>query len=260
MTGLTVFASAYLIAAICLALAGLIVVIWPRPDPLLLLERDAHVSIGASPGKQQGRIRQVVGELRGNRLARVAMIALLTAQVVMAGIMTITPVHIAHQGGSITIIGITISLHVAGMYALAPLVGLIADRFGYRITISGGIAIFLASLVIGAARADDTGWIVVSLILLGVGWSFVNVAGSALFSAVVPPAARAASQGGVDALSNLGGATAALVAGPLLFISSFSFLSILAIVALIPLTLLMATRSLTPHPAPLLGPVARSSG
>lgn len=259
-TGLTVFASAFLIAAICLALAGLIVVIWLRPDPLLLLERDAHIPTGATPGKQPGRIRQVVGELRGNRQARVAVIAILTAQVVMAGIMTMTPVHIAHQGGSITTIGITISLHVAGMYALAPLVGLSADRFGHRITISAGIMIFLASLVIGAARADDTGWIIVSLILLGIGWSFVNVAGSALFSAVVSPAARASSQGGVDALSNLGGATAALVAGPLLVITSFSFLSILAIVALIPLTLLMATRPLTPHPAPILGRAARSSG
>ncbi|MEU5950398.1 MFS transporter [Micromonospora sp. NPDC047465] len=245
-TGLTIFASAFLIAAICLALAGLVVFVWLRPDPLLLLEQSAQTPRSAPAGKHPGRIRQVLVELRTNRRARVAMIAILTAQVVMVSIMTMTPVHVAHQGGSISIIGITISLHIAGMYGLSPLVGLIADRRGHRFTISTGIVIFLASLVIGAAKPDDTAWIIVSLILLGVGWSFVNVAGSALFSTAVPTQTRAASQGGVDALSNLCGATAAFAAGPLLTLTSFSALSILAIITLIPLTVLMATRALVP--------------
>ncbi|MEV5763636.1 MFS transporter [Micromonospora sp. NPDC052213] len=245
-TGLTIFASAFLIAAICLALAGLVVFVWLRPDPLLLLEQSAQTPRSAPAGKHPGRIRQVLIELRTNRRARVAMIAILTAQVVMVSIMTMTPVHVAHQGGSISIIGITISLHIAGMYGLSPLVGLIADRRGHRFTISAGIVIFLASLVIGAAKPDDTAWIIVSLILLGVGWSFVNVAGSALFSTAVATQTRAASQGGVDALSNLCGATAAFAAGPLLALTSFSALSILAIITLIPLTVLMATRALIP--------------
>lgn len=76
------------------------------------------------------------------------------------------------------------------------------------------------------------------LTLLGVGWSFVNVAASALFSRVASPSVRASSQGGVDALSNLCGATAAFMAGPLLVATGFSFLSALAIVALLPLAML----------------------
>ena len=252
-TGLTVFAAAFLIAAICLTLAGLIVVVFLRPDPLLLLERAAHVPVGGPASGQPNRIRQAINELQVNGQARVATVAILTAQAVMVGIMTMTPVHIIHQGGSITTVGITISLHVAGMYALAPVVGLITDRLGYRFTISTGIGIFLLSLVIGAVRPDGMTWIMASLVLLGVGWSFVNVAGSALFSVVVSPATRAASQGGVDALSNLCGATAAFIAGPLLVVTSFSFLSLLAIVALVPLAILMATRPLLPDPAALLG-------
>lgn len=252
-TGLTVFAAAFLIAAICLTLAGLIVVVFLRPDPLLLLERAAHVPVGGPASGQPNRIRQAINELQVNGQARVATVAILTAQAVMVGIMTMTPVHIVHQGGSITTVGITISLHVAGMYALAPVVGLITDRLGYRFTISAGIAIFLLSLVIGAARPDGMSWIMASLVLLGVGWSFVNIAGSALFSVVVSPVTRAASQGGVDALSNLCGAAAAFIAGPLLVVTSFSFLSLLAIVALVPLAILMATRSLLPDPPALLG-------
>ncbi|MEU9889850.1 MFS transporter [Sphaerisporangium sp. NPDC051011] len=245
-TGLTVYASAFLIAAVCLAIAGLIVWVWLRPDPLLFLGQTTPASPAGPGGRRQGRIRQVLAELRVNQRARVAVVAILTAQAVMVAIMTMTPVHVTHQGGSITIVGITISLHIVGMYAPAPLVGLIADGYGHRSAISAGLGILAVSLVIGAVKPDDTGWIITSLILLGIGWSFVNVAGSALFNAVVSTETRASSQGGVDALSNFCGATAAFAAGPLLAAGSFSLLSVLALIALVPLTILMAGRALTP--------------
>lgn len=89
---------------------------------------------------------------------------------------------------------------------------------------------------------DDTVGIILSLILLGVGWSFINVAGSALFSAVISDETRASSQGGVDALSNLCGAVAAFGAGPLLAVSSFPMLAVLAMVVLLPLALLTFTQ------------------
>jgi len=237
-TGLSVFASAFLIAAVCLAIAGVAVFIWLRPDPLLLLMADTPVEIAPPKGRGSSRIRRTIAELQVNRPARIAFIAIVSAQIVMVAVMTMTPVHVAHHGGSVTFIGLTISLHVAGMYALAPVVGWTADRFGHRFTIGVGVAVFAVSLVIGALRPDDMDWVVVSLILLGVGWSFVNVAGSALFTAVVSSTTRAASQGGVDSLSNLCGATAAFIAGPLLAASSYAFLSVVAMIALIPLLLL----------------------
>lgn len=241
-TGLTVFASAFLIAAICLALAGTIVFLLLRPDPLLAL-RAHSVDVPVVPPRQRrGGIRRILDEIRTNRPARVSLVAIIVAQIVMVSVMTMTPVHMARQGDSITVIGLTISLHVAGMYALAPLVGFLTDRLGHRITMWAGIAIFVASLVIGALMPSDIGWLIVSLILLGVGWSFVNVAGSALFASAVSVEVRAASQGGVDALANLSGATAALLAGPLLVMSSFSTLSMIAIVALVPLAVMIERR------------------
>lgn len=243
-TGLTVFASAFLIAATCLALAGFVVFAALRPDPLLVSEAQATSAQKAST-KQGGRkLALVLAEIRTNRQARVAVIAILTAQIVMVSIMTMTPVHIVHQGGSVNLVGITISLHILGMYALAPLVGWLTDRYTHYFTIRSGIGILLASLVFGAAWPDSTGWIIASLILLGVGWSFVNVAGSALFASTVSNDIRASSQGGVDALANLCGATAAFLAGPLLAVSSFSALSLLAMVVLIPLAALVI------HPLP----------
>lgn len=240
-TGLTVFASAFLIATVCLALAGVVVFVWLRPDPLLLLQRPQPKP--AAQGRRPGRIRLVLAELRTNRRARTATITILTAQAVMVAVMTMTPVHLAHHGDSVNVIGLTISLHVVGMFALAPVVGALTDRFGHRATITIGIAILVVSLVIGALWPDDTGSIIASLILLGVGWSFMNVAGSALFSTAVSDQMRAASQGGVDALSNLFGAAAALIAGPIMVATNFSVLSVLSMVALVPVTVLMLGRS-----------------
>lgn len=247
--GLTVFAGAFLIAAVCLALAGLVVFVGLRPDPLHVLAGAAGHSADMKlegGGRRRGRLRAVARELAENQRARLAVITILTAQIVMVTIMTMTPVHLAREGGSITIIGLTISLHVAGMYALAPVVGLLTDRRGHRFTVLVGVAVFTASLVIGAVWPHERGWIVVSLILLGVGWSFVNVAGSALFTAAVSDGARASAQGGVDALSNLCGAVAAFAAGPLLVATNFSLLSVVAILVLVPLTVLMLRRAPTP--------------
>ncbi|MGY5764409.1 MFS transporter [Brachybacterium sp. DNPG3] len=268
-TGLGLYASAFLIAAACMAIAGLVSFALLRPDPLLTAQRDAASSAAgpadgaaagsadgatagavagrsAAPpagGRRAGALARTFAELRRNHAARYAVVAIVSAQIVMVSIMTMTPVHITHQGGSVEIVGLTISLHIIGMYAFAPLVGQLVDRLGHRATILIGLLILLVSLLLGAARSDGTGWIIASLILLGLGWSFVNVAGSALFSAVVSAESRAASQGGVDALSNLCGATAAFAAGPLLAATSFPLLSVLAIVALVPLAVLVIARA-----------------
>ncbi|MBM7367545.1 MFS transporter [Gordonia hydrophobica] len=239
-TGLSLYSSAFLIAAVGMALAGAIAFALLRPDPLLEAQRGAGAR---SAGRGRGAIGRMRAELRINPGARYAVLAIVSAQIVMVSIMTMTPVHITHQGGSVDIVGVTISLHIVGMYAFSPIVGQLTDRLGHRTTIIIGLLTFVVSLVLGAARPDGTGAIIVSLVLLGIGWSFVNVAGSALFSSVVSDDTRAASQGGVDALSNLCGATAAFLAGPLLVATSFSMLSILAILVLLPLGVLVVARS-----------------
>lgn len=244
-TGLTVFASAFGIAGICLALAGTLIFLLLRPDPLLV---SAEPTQPAAPaGSRRGRVSRVFAEVRTNPRARTALIAILVAQVVMVSIMTMTPVHVVHQGGSVNLVGITISLHILGMYALAPLVGMITDRYGHRLAMGIGVLILVVSLALAGLWPDDMTWIVVSLILLGLGWSFVNVSGSALFARAVSSQTRASAQGGVDALSNLFGAIAAFLAGPLLAATSFSTLAWLAMVVLIPLALILVPPAL-PRP------------
>lgn len=234
-TGLHVYAGAFLIAGIAMVLAGVLVFSLMRPEPLLLaqqLERDVEAAV---PVRQRGGIQRFVAELRTNKRARYAVVAILSAQVVMVAIMTMTPIHLTHHGGSVSLVGVTISLHILGMYVLAPVVGYVADRWGYRFSIAVGLVIFAGSFLAGGAHPQNMGWIMTSLILLGVGWSFINVSGSALFARVITKQDRASVQGGVDALSNLSGATAAFAAGPLMAVSSFSVLTIIAGIVLIPL-------------------------
>ncbi len=236
VTGLNVYAGAFLIAGVCMFVAGALVFMFLRPDPLMLLQRHELQSSPAVPARSKGSFKRIFQELKINKRARYAVFAILSAQIVMVSLMTMTPVHITHHGGSVTLVGVTISLHILGMYALAPVVGYITDRFGHRLSIIFGLALFAGSLISGGLWPTDMNWIMTSLILLGLGWSFVNVAGSALFSTVVSRETRASAQGGVDALSNLSGAVAAFMAGPLLMLSSFSTLTVIAAIVLMPLT------------------------
>ncbi len=246
LLGLNLFAGAFLIAAVCLAAAGLLVYLLLRPDPLLLLQQRTQGEVTVKTGAKSFRLGEVIAQMRSQPVIRVAVLAVVTAQVVMVALMTMTPVHMEHHGGSIEIIGLTISLHVAGMYALSPLVGVMADRTGFRPTLVLGVVVLLASLLIATVRPHSTGWIIASLILLGVGWCFVNVAGSALFSASLPDHALASAQGGLDAFSNLSGATAAFLSGPFLAASGFPMLAILSGTIMVPLILVL----LRPLPAP----------
>lgn len=244
-TGLSVYAAAFLIAAVASLLAGTVIFALLRPDPLLALARrqaaPAHDAAAGAPARlRRGeRFRRMIAELRANRRARTALVALLTSQVVMVSLMTMTPVHIEHQGGSLTIVGLTISLHVAGMFGLSPVVGILVDRIGHRATISIGIAIFAGSLAAAIFAAGSLAGVMVSLVLLGLGWSFMNVAASALFATVIADRSRASAQGGADALSNLLGATTSFAAGPLMVATSFSMLGTVAAVLLVPILLLV---------------------
>ncbi|WP_297006077.1 MFS transporter [uncultured Corynebacterium sp.] len=238
--GLTVFAGAFLIAAVCLALAGVMVFWWLRPDPL-------EDRVGRTPrvaGEERvrfPRVRLLLVEIRSSPQARAAATAVVIAQVIMVVVMTMTPVHMHHQGDSVTLVGVTISLHIIGMYALAPVVGMLTDRYGPRPPVAGGVLILVTSAAVCGAASDSTAGVIVGLFLLGLGWSFVNVAGSAMFSQAVAEGNRATAQGGLDASSNLVSALGAFLAGPLMAVSSFPVVSLVVTVFLVPVVMALPT-------------------
>jgi MFS family permease len=144
--------------------------------------------------------RSTIGPLFARPRVRVVLIALIVAQVVMVALMVAAPLQVHHHGHGLAAIGMVISVHVLGMYALAPLTGFLTDRFGSGRVLIAGLLVVGGSAGALVASARLTGpQFAVGLFLLGYGWNLSMVAGSALLVSEVPEPARLRTQGAVEA-------------------------------------------------------------
>jgi MFS family permease len=158
----------------------------------------------------------------------------------MVGVMVMTPVHMGHAGGpagtTLRLIGLVISVHVAGMYLFSPLVGLLADRLGRRATVAvGGFLLLAAAALAGTAAPGAAVRLGTGLLLLGLGWSCGLIAGSTLVSESVEAELRPTAQGGTDLLMGLGAAVAGVVGGPLLALGGFGLVTAVSAALVVPL-------------------------
>ena len=154
----------------------------------------------------------------------------------MVSVMAMTPVHLVNHGASLAIVGFTISLHIAGMYALAPLFGILSDRIGRIPTILTGQAILLASLLFTGFGSENEFAVVVGLVLLGLGWSAATVAGSTLLTESTVIEKRASRQGISDLLMSGSGAAGGALAGVVLAFLGYnglSFVTVLLVVVVV---------------------------
>lgn len=213
--------------------------------------RSGRTVTGGHAGRTTARptIREAIGVIRARPRALLGFASVVLGHTVMVSVMVMTPVHMMHSGDTIAIIGIVISLHVMGMYALSPLFGWAADRFGPVPVIFTGFALFAASGAIGIA--DDVfgsamGRIMPALVLLGLGWSACFIAGSTLLTASVPAGYRVTVQGATDASMNLGAAVFAAIAGPLLTLGGFTLINIVAL-GIVALGTTVAVRAVRAH-------------
>ena len=140
--------------------------------------------------------------------------------------MAMTPIHLLHHGATLTIVGLTISLHIAGMYALSPVFGMLADRWGRVPTILLGFGILLGCVAVIALGQHDQSAVTVALVLLGLGWSAVTVAGSALLTEASSEDLRTRRQGRNDFLMSLVAALGATGAGAALSWIGFAGLAL----------------------------------
>ncbi len=201
-------AGPFVIGAVGTAAAALVLWVGLRPDPLRFSADGAPTAMAAKSSLAQGfdTIRRTPG-------ARNAVASVVSAHAVMVAVMALTPVHMTHGGASLTVVGLSISAHVAGMYALAPVMGLLTDRLGRVPTVLVGQGLLLASCVAGFVLHDSQTGLVVALVLLGLGWSAATVAGSTMLTDSVAVAMRPRVQGITDTSMSLAGAVAGALAG-----------------------------------------------
>lgn len=228
--GLPPLVGPYLISAMTLSAAALVIHIFLKPDPYLLANKDL------TDQREKGATKKALAHIRSTPAALFAIAAIAIGHLAMVSVMVMTPVHMAHVDVTLTVIGLVISVHVLGMFAFSPIVGSLSDRLGRVRVIQIGLAILMLSAVIsGFARADDAYTLGVGLFLLGLGWSCTLIAGSALLSESVADTFKASSQGASDLVMNLSGAGGGAIAGVIIGTLSYGWLCFSAAV---PVTIL----------------------
>ena len=222
----------YLVSALTLFLAALVIFIFLRPDPYLTAEKEASVV------QHKGSTKAALSHIRSNPKALFAISAIAIGHVAMVSVMVMTPIHMKHIDVSLRIIGFVISVHVLGMYAFSPIIGSLSDRLGRVRVIQIGFVILLASTIVaGSAAADNAIQLGVGLFLLGLGWSCTLIAGSAFLSESVEQEFRASSQGASDLVMNLAGAGGGAVAGLIIGTLSYGWLCLFAAIPVVMLFL-----------------------
>ena len=208
-----------------------------RPDPLLVAK-----DLNAAKIKGKTSFATAIATLRKYPFAALAITSIALSHMVMVSVMSMTPIHMKGMGFDLVVVGFTISLHIAGMYAFSPIFGWLSDKIGRVQTVILGQSIYVAALAVAGFGQDSRLAVTIGLFLLGLGWSASTVGGAALLTATLPVEEKTNVQGLSDALMNLSGAFGGAVAGTIL--AAFMFLG-LNLAALIPVFLIVIFAAIT---------------
>jgi MFS family permease len=242
--GVPTLAGPFFFSALLFGLAAGALVVLLRPDPAILGRRAGAPSAEGAPQKHLG-MRAALRAVVSHPSARLAVTAMTVGHLVMIGVMAMTPVHIRSAGHNaahtLRIVGVVLSLHIAGMYAFAPAIGWLTDHFGRRPVILAGFSSLLMACVLAASAGHDTPRLTIGLMVLGTGWSSTIVAGSALLSESVSVELRTSAQGLSDAAMGFAGASAAALSGAIMHAWGFRMLALIAALSITPF-IVLATR------------------
>ncbi|MEU4467478.1 MFS transporter [Streptomyces sp. NPDC024017] len=213
LTGLFLFSS------VTFTLAALTLLVWLRPDPLVLARTLPAASDEGTPADYPAR--------SGPGLL-VGVAVLVLSQLVMVAVMTMTPIHMHAHGFGTAASGLVIALHTGSMYLPSPLAGRLVDRFGATsMSVVTAGTLLAAGVVAALAPGHSFALIILALVLLGVGWSFGLVTGTAIVTDSTPLATRAKVQGLVDVAIAVAGAIGGLASGIVVATTSYPILAAL---------------------------------
>jgi len=236
--GLPRLAGAYLVPAVFVAAAAILSFALLRPDPYDLADPSAQHDENDGDGDP---IRALVRR----PTVWVALVSLVAVQVTMVLVMTMTPLHMTAHGHDLAAVGLVISIHTFGMYALSPVSGRLADLVGSPSIIIAGLLVTGAAATLSAVAPPDGGpLLAVALFLLGFGWSLGYVAGSAMLTRGLTMRERTRLQGWTDSLIWSSAALASLGSGVVMATAGFAALGLLGAAAvIIPAWVVAARRS-----------------
>jgi MFS family permease len=249
--GLPPLTGLFVLAALAYMAAAAVLLTLLRPDPLRLATHD-------EPPEDTWGLRPPLAELLTPPAVRAGLGTIVTANLVMVAVMAMTPVHMRHHDHSLTLVGFVISLHIAGMFAPAPITGRLADRFGARRVALGGCATLLAAGALAGAAGGAVPVLSAGLLLLGVGWNACLIAGSALLVSAVAVGQRPRVEGVGELSMGIAAAAGGALAGPAVAVASYPALAVTAAAlaaTVAPVLLVSATRGSPAPVAPRTPPV-----
>ncbi|MGC0141927.1 MFS transporter [Pseudactinotalea sp. Z1732] len=251
--GIPPLAGPFLLAGVAYLAAGATLMMFLRPDPYLLARRrDARAAEGAgtaegpltteAPGRAPGPAGPDTAEPvpragtgpdtaepvpRAGAGAYVGATVMVLSQIAMVAIMTMTPVHMRAHHHDLAAVGLVIGVHVGAMYLPSLITGVLVDKVGRTpMAIASGVTLLLAGLTAALAPGDSLFWLILALALLGLGWNFGVIAGTALVVDATVLQNRPRTQGTIDVLIALAGAGGGAMSGVVVAATDFATLSL----------------------------------
>lgn len=224
--GIPALAGPFILAALAYILAGLTLFFYLRPDPFLVAQAIAHKDEKEAQTKRESAESVPLTNQSANKLGvLVGALVLVLSHTVMVAIMTMTPIHMQHHGAGLTAVGLVIGLHVAAMYLPSIGTGILVDRIGRTaMAIASGVTLAISGLMAAYTPGDSLGWLITALVLLGIGWNFGLISGTAIIVDSTSLETRAKTQGSVDVWVALGGTAGSLLSGIVVAYSGYAML------------------------------------
>lgn len=225
--GIPPLAGPFILAAVAYLLAGLTLFIYLRPDPYIIAQ-----AIEAEREKQAEKNQAIVSPEESDTYNRVGIyvgaLVLVLSHVTMVAIMTMTPVHMQEHGSGLTAVGLVIGLHIAAMYLPSIATGRLVDTIGRnKMVIASGITLAISGIMAANVPGESLVWMIIALMLLGLGWNFGLISGTAIIVDSTNMGNRAKTQGSVDVWVALGGTAGSLLSGVIVAFSSYAMLGFL---------------------------------
>ena len=200
MGGWPEFTGSFVALAVVCALAGLVLLALGQPH--------TRVAYTLQPARSPGVVARQPAFIA-------AVLAGVTSYAVMSFIMTATPIsmHVV-DGMSVGATKSVISMHLLGMYVPSLFSGWLIGALGVRRMMLIGLASMAACVAISVYVGQHFVHYASALVLLGIGWNFLFVAGTTLLTTSYAPSERFRAQGLNDFVVFGAQATASLLAGP----------------------------------------------
>ncbi len=233
--GWSEIAGPYFATGVGYLLTALLLFVSLRPEPKEIGNAIALEERGAAAEPAARTVKKLLADSH----VRTAIFSVVTAHMVMVGLMQMTSLHMHHLEHPLSNIALVFSSHTFGMYAFSTLSGWLTDRWGRRPVLGIGAIILLASCLL-APMSPHLLPVAVALFLLGLGWNFCYVAGTALLADSLSPAEKGRMQGFNDLLVGAAAATATLVGGLIMANAGYTVMGLVGAAVSAPLLFVVA--------------------